>query len=127
MDTRSKSNDSSLIQELQLRLERSQSQIDHLRAHTDVLALTLEDAKAVNDDLAASLAKREANATAHGLAAAYSDRAVEAYDVLVALMETEVELATQGDDEGSGRAAANRRSAERVARHILGRDEEAND
>ena len=51
------------------------------------------------------------------LTLAYADQAVEAYDVLVALLETEVALAHEPLD--GVKAIDNRRSALSVARHLI--------
>lgn len=61
--------------------------------------------------------KYESNATALRLALSYSDRAVEAYDVLVALLESEIALST----ERNSVTIDNRRAAENVAYHVLNR------
>lgn len=61
--------------------------------------------------------KYESNATALRLALSYSDRAIEAYDVLVALLESEIGLST----ERSSVTIDNRRTAENVAYHVLNR------
>lgn len=61
--------------------------------------------------------KYESNATALRLALSYSDRAIEAYDVLVALLESEIGLST----ERCGVTIDNRRAAENVAYHVLNR------
>lgn len=65
------------------------------------------------------MGKYESNATALRLALSYSDRAIEAYDVLVALLESEIALST----ERNGVTIDNRRTAENVAHHILRRFE----
>ncbi|EFN76277.1 Colorectal mutant cancer protein [Harpegnathos saltator] len=61
--------------------------------------------------------KYESNATALRLALSYSDRAIEAYDVLVALLESEIALST----ERNSATIDNRRAAENVAYHVLNR------
>lgn len=109
-------------QEVELQLAKANSQIDHLRSQNDVLELTLDDAKNTSEKLSMYLARQESNGTALQLALAYSDQTIEAYDVLVALLETEIS-AIQGnkDDFDLKRAQANRRSALSVARHLIGR------
>lgn len=59
--------------------------------------------------------KYESNAIALRLALSYSDRAIEAYDVLVALLESEIALST----ERNSITIENRRAAEHVACHVL--------
>ena len=48
-------------------------------------------------------------------------QAIEAYDVLVALLETEVAISNKDDFDLKRAAQANRRSALSVARHLIGR------
>ena len=61
--------------------------------------------------------KYESNATALRLALSYTDRAIEAYDVLVALLESDLALS----DVRSNVTIDNRRAAENVAYHVLNR------
>lgn len=61
--------------------------------------------------------KYESNATALRMALSFSDRAIEAYDVLVALLETEIALSTDRNNV----TIDNRRTAENVAHHVLNR------
>lgn len=63
------------------------------------------------------MGKYESNATALRLALSYSDRAIESYDVLVALLESEIALST----ERNSVTIDNRRAAENVAYHVLNR------
>ncbi|XP_063231776.1 colorectal mutant cancer protein isoform X2 [Bacillus rossius redtenbacheri] len=126
--------------------ERLAARLEHARAQNTVLALTLEEAKTQADRLSLLVGKYESNATALRLALGYSDRAIEAYDVLVALLESELGLllancraagiGKQLNIRGEGvdgdlepcevnsilrRARENRRAAETVARHLLSR------
>ncbi|KAJ4451550.1 hypothetical protein ANN_03016, partial [Periplaneta americana] len=129
--------------------ERLTSRLEHARAQNAVLALTLDESKTQCDRLSLLVGKYESNATALRLALGYSDRAIEAYDVLVALLESELGLLLANcraagignpnntkDNDGSGdgdsdcagdvaallrRAGENRRAAETVARHLLAR------
>nr|CAD7261733.1 unnamed protein product [Timema shepardi] len=126
--------------------ERLGSRLEHCRAQNTVLALTLEEAKTQADRLSLLVGKYESNATALRLALGYSDRAIEAYDVLVALLESELglllancraagigkQLNIRGESNESEpdsgemaailrRASENRRAAETVARHLLSR------
>merc|ERR1712088_964244 len=107
--------------EMELQLAKAHSQIDHLRSQNDVLELTMEDAKNTNEKLSIHLARHESNGTARQLALAYADRAIEAYDVLVALLETEVAISNKDDFDLKRAAQANRRSTLSVARHLIGR------
>ena len=61
--------------------------------------------------------KYESNATALHLALSFSDRAIEAYDILVALLETEIALSTNRNNA----TVDNRRTAENVAHRVLNR------
>ncbi|KDR23021.1 hypothetical protein L798_02176, partial [Zootermopsis nevadensis] len=123
--------------------ERLTSRLEHARAQNAVLALTLDESKTQCDRLSLLVGKYESNATALRLALSYSDRAIEAYDVLVALLESELGLllancraagignqnmTKDGDNDCAGevvallrRAGENRRAAETVARHMLAR------
>ncbi|XP_023711663.1 colorectal mutant cancer protein isoform X4 [Cryptotermes secundus] len=134
----------------EIETERLTSRLEHARAQNAVLALTLDESKTQCDRLSLLVGKYESNATALRLALTYSDRAIEAYDVLVALLESELGLllancraagignqinmradndsGTDGDNDCAGEVAAllrrageNRQAAETVARHLLSR------
>ncbi|CAK9807668.1 Colorectal mutant cancer protein [Anthophora quadrimaculata] len=114
--------DHSNIQELngsekqfEVETERLNSRLEHARANNAVLALTLHESKAQCDRLSLLVGKYESNATALRLALSYTDRAIEAYDVLVALLESEIALST----ERNSITIDNRRAAEHVAYHVL--------
>lgn len=87
--------------------QRLTARLDHARAQNAVLALTLEDARAQCERLALLCAKYESNAVALQVALRLADRAIEAYDVLVALLET-------------AGGTAGRAAAEGAARRVLG-------
>ncbi|GLG94549.1 Uncharacterized protein GBIM_01746 [Gryllus bimaculatus] len=72
--------------------EQLSARLEHARAQNRVLALALEESRAQNERLILLVGKYESNATALRLALGYSDRAIEAYDVLVALLESELGL-----------------------------------
>ncbi|KAL6423768.1 hypothetical protein ACFW04_010323 [Cataglyphis niger] len=103
--------------QFEVETERLNSRLEHARANNAVLALTLHESKAQCDRLSLLVGKYESNATALRLALSYSDRAIEAYDVLVALLESEIGLST----ERSSVTIDNRRAAENVAYHVLNR------
>ncbi|XP_072767722.1 colorectal mutant cancer protein isoform X4 [Anoplolepis gracilipes] len=103
--------------QFEVETERLNSRLEHARANNAVLALTLHESKAQCDRLSLLVGKYESNATALRLALSYSDRAIEAYDVLVALLESEIGLST----ERSNVTIDNRRAAENVAYHVLNR------
>ena len=77
------------IRELEIEFERLTSKIDNLKSQNDLLALTLEESKAHCDHLTVLIGKYESNNTALQLAISYSDQSLEAYGVLVCLLETE--------------------------------------
>ncbi len=128
-------------EELRLALERERGRAAHLSAQCDVLALSLEEAKSASARAAQAGQKHEANAAAARAAADCADGAMECYDVLLALLETEATVVGAAAAAATGRhnsfdsgspspssssstfdlrvASANRRSAETVARHIL--------
>ncbi|XP_017791820.1 PREDICTED: colorectal mutant cancer protein [Habropoda laboriosa] len=101
--------------QFEVETERLNSRLEHARANNAVLALTLHESKAQCDRLSLLVGKYESNATALRLALSYSDRAIEAYDVLVALLESEIALST----ERNSMTIDNRRAAEHVAYHVL--------
>ncbi|XP_026831011.1 colorectal mutant cancer protein isoform X1 [Ooceraea biroi] len=103
--------------QFEVETERLNSRLEHARANNAVLALTLHESKAQCDRLSLLVGKYESNATALRLALSFSDRAIEAYDVLVALLESEIALST----ERNGVTIDNRRAAENVAYHVLNR------
>ncbi|XP_048513861.1 colorectal mutant cancer protein isoform X3 [Athalia rosae] len=104
-------------QQFEVETERLNSRLEHAKANNAVLALTLHESKAQCDRLSLLVGKYESNATALRLALSYSDRAIEAYDVLVALLESEIALST----DRSNATIDIRRTAENVAYHVLNR------
>ncbi|XP_047351396.1 colorectal mutant cancer protein isoform X2 [Vespa velutina] len=103
--------------QFEVETERLNSRLEHARANNAVLALTLHESKAQCDRLSLLVGKYESNAMALRLALSYSDRAIEAYDVLVALLESEIALST----ERNSLTIDNRKAAENVAYHMLNR------
>ncbi|XP_033219789.1 colorectal mutant cancer protein isoform X4 [Belonocnema kinseyi] len=103
--------------QFEVETERLNSRLEHARANNAVLALTLHESKAQCDRLSLLVGKYESNATALRLALSYTDRAIEAYDVLVALLESDLALSA----ERSNITIDNRRAAENVAYHVLNR------
>lgn len=130
--------------QFEVETERLNSRLEHARTNNAVLALTLHESKAQCDRyihlsfskienrnrkrikitftsfvfysrLSLLVGKYESNAIALRLALSYSDRAIEAYDVLVALLESEIALST----ERNSITIENRRAAEHVACHVL--------
>ncbi len=125
------------VQQLELEVERLSSRGQHLRAQNDVLSLTLFESRATAERLAVLLGKYEANCVALRLALERADRVAEAFDVLVALVESEMSLLLANCQmAGAGglvldrtkdwnglwkRATERRRSCENLARCLLAR------
>ncbi|GFO30024.1 hypothetical protein PoB_005652900 [Plakobranchus ocellatus] len=132
-----------MVAEFEVELERRQARSDHLKAQNDVLAATLEESRSYAERLSVLMGKYESNNTALQLASAFSDHCLEAQDVLIALMDTEMGVllancraAGLGALAGSSshdcddqeevtavlqRAHHARRKAESVAAHLLAR------
>ncbi|KAH8386297.1 hypothetical protein KR200_004280 [Drosophila serrata] len=116
----------SFMEPLQLsrELEKLQRRVEHLEMRNTMLALTLDECKEHTEHLYLLCGKYESNAVALQLALNCSDRAIEAYDVMLALLESK--LALLGEKSAS-EAEESRRSVEAVARHLLARlDSEKN-
>ena len=77
------------VREFEIELERLTSKIDSLKSQNDWLTLTLEESKAHSDRLSVLMGKYESNTTALQLSINYSDHMLEAYEVLLALVESE--------------------------------------
>ncbi|XP_039490706.1 colorectal mutant cancer protein isoform X2 [Drosophila santomea] len=104
-------------------LERLQRRVEQLEMRNTMLALTLDECKEHTEHLYLLCGKYESNAVALQLALNCSDRAIEAYDVMLALLESKLALL----GEKSMAAEDSRRSVEAVARHLLARlDSEKN-
>ncbi|XP_055905241.1 colorectal mutant cancer protein isoform X1 [Eupeodes corollae] len=103
--------------QLDTEFQRLQRRIEHLKVRNSVLALTLEECKEHCDHLYLLCGKYESNAIALQSAVNCSDRAIEAYDVMLALLESKMALLK----ESSTAAEDSRRSVEAVARHLLDR------
>ncbi|XP_008201557.1 colorectal mutant cancer protein isoform X3 [Tribolium castaneum] len=101
-------------QAIDIELRRLNAKLEHARAQNSVLAITLTETKAHCDRLALLCGKYESNAIALRLALGITDRAIEAYDVLLALLETELSL-----DENDSTSVENRSAAETVAKQLL--------
>ncbi|XP_049820358.1 colorectal mutant cancer protein isoform X2 [Aethina tumida] len=101
-------------QSLDIEIRRINAKLEHARSQNSVLALTLQETKALCDRLALLCGKYESNAIALRLALGVTDRAIEAYDVLLALLETEVSLNRDNPD-----SQQNRTAAETVAKQLL--------
>ncbi|KAH7951532.1 hypothetical protein HPB52_010279 [Rhipicephalus sanguineus] len=103
------------------------SKVEHLRCQNDLLQLALEESRGQCDRLSVLLGKHESNQTALQLALACSDRALEAFDALLALADTGRPLANYRaaspleEEEMMCRAQEERRLAEGLARQVLHR------
>ncbi|KAH8417868.1 hypothetical protein KR222_007413 [Zaprionus bogoriensis] len=97
-----------LLAPLQLELER-------LKMRNTLLALTLDESKEHTEHLYLLCGKYESNAVALQLALNCSDRAIEAYDVMLALLESRLALLS----DKSAAAEESRRAVESVAHHLL--------
>ncbi|KAJ8959259.1 hypothetical protein NQ317_003855, partial [Molorchus minor] len=94
-------------QSMDIEMRKINSKLEHARSQNTVLAITLSETKAHCD-------RYESNAIALRLALGITDRAIEAYDVLLALLETELSL-----KEDSPETVQNRAAAETVAKQLL--------
>lgn len=108
--------DVSTIQDLQNEVFRLQRRVEHLKLQNSVLTLTLSESKQHCDHLYLLCGKYESNAVALQQALNCNDRAIEAYDVMLALLESK--LAIQDDVEFGEQ---NRKAAESVAHSLLDR------
>ncbi|XP_021379486.1 colorectal mutant cancer protein-like isoform X2 [Mizuhopecten yessoensis] len=126
------------LNEFELEFERLQSKIDNLKSQNDLLLLTLEESKSMTDRLTVLMGKYESNHTALQLAVGYSDQTMEAYDVLLGLVESELAVVLcncqaaglTGQTDGTQRDASqmevmaqrvaqSRRTAESMVAHLL--------
>ena len=78
------------VKEFEIELERLQSKIDNLKSQNDLLTLTLDESKFHCDRLTVLMGKYESNFTAIQLAMTYADQVIEANEVLVSLLETDL-------------------------------------
>lgn len=92
------------------------TEIQRLKVQNSVVALTLAESKEHCEQLYLLCGKYESNAIALQQALNCSDRAIEAYDVMLALLESKLSLL-----EKAPSAHESRKAAETVARHLLNR------
>ncbi|XP_049525466.1 colorectal mutant cancer protein-like [Dermacentor silvarum] len=115
------------VREFEVEIERLSSKVEHLRCQNDLLQLALEESRGQCDRLSVLLGKHESNQTALQLALACSDRALEAFDALLALADTGRPLANYRaaspleEEEMMCRVQEERRLAEGLARQVLHR------
>ncbi|KAL7838082.1 hypothetical protein AOLI_G00264860 [Acnodon oligacanthus] len=126
------------IREFEVETERLNSRIEHLKSQNDLLTITLEECKSNAERMSMLVGKYESNATALRLALQYSEQCIEAYELLLALVESEQGLVLgqfraagvstmgeQGAEESITqvlkRAHDSRKTAENAAKDLLGR------
>ncbi|KAB0341483.1 hypothetical protein FD754_018409 [Muntiacus muntjak] len=127
----------SKIREFEVETERLNSRIEHLKSQNDLLTITLEECKSNAERLSMLVGKYESNATALRLALQYSEQCIEAYELLLALAESEQSLilgqfraagvgSSPGDQSGDEnitqmlkRAHDCRKTAENAAKALL--------
>ncbi|XP_036833193.1 colorectal mutant cancer protein isoform X3 [Oncorhynchus mykiss] len=126
------------IREFEVETERLNSRIEHLKSQNDLLTITLEECKGNAERMSMLVGKYESNATALRLALQYSEQCIEAYELLLALAESEQSLVlgqfraagvgTVGEQSGEEsitqilkRAHDCRKIAENAAKDLLGR------
>lgn len=100
---------------LHIEFQRLQRRVEHLKIRNSVLSLTLDEVKEHCDHLYLLCGKYESNAVALQCALNCSDRAIEAYDVMLALLESKLAILK----EKSLSAEESRNAVETVARHLL--------
>lgn len=97
-----------------LEMQRLQRCIDHLRVQNNLLSLNLGDSKSHCEHLYLLCGKYESNAIALNQALNLSDRTIEAYDVMLALLESKLAILENADA-----AIENRKTAESVAKRLM--------
>lgn len=102
------------VQQLQVEVRQMQRRLEHLRVQNTILSLTLAESKQHCDQLYLLCGKYESNAIALQQALNYSDRAIEAYDVMLALFESRLDI-VQNNPGG----VKNKEDAETVAKSLL--------
>ncbi|XP_030639700.1 colorectal mutant cancer protein isoform X2 [Chanos chanos] len=126
------------IREFEVETERLNSRIEHLKSQNDLLTITLEECKSNAERMSMLVGKYESNTTALRLALQYSEQCIEAYELLLALAESEQGLvlgqfkaagvSTLGDQVSEEsitqvlkRAHDCRKTAENAAKDLLNR------
>lgn len=93
-----------------------QRRIEHLRFQNSAISLTLMESKAHCEKLYLLCGKYESNAVSLALCLHYLDRAIEGYDVLLAIVESRV-----AQFQGDKRSEQDRLDAETVGKNLLSR------
>lgn len=84
-------NSYSEISQTDTEMQRLQRKVEHLKMRNTILSLTLDVCKEHCEHLYLLCGKYESNAIALQTAVNCSDRAIEAYDVMLALLESKYE------------------------------------
>ncbi|XP_063704924.1 colorectal mutant cancer protein isoform X2 [Culicoides brevitarsis] len=107
---------SPIVEDEKTTIQQLQTDIQRLKVQNSVVTLTLAESKEHCEQLYLLCGKYESNAIALQQALNCSDRAIEAYDVMLALLESKLSLL-----EKAPSANESRKAAETVARHLLNR------
>lgn len=99
-------------------IQRLQRCVEHLQAQNNILSFSFIDSKTQCEHLYLLCSKYESNAIALNQALNLSDRTIEAYDVMLALIESKLAIL-----ENTESAIENRKAAETVAKHLMSRFE----
>ncbi|XP_026099140.1 colorectal mutant cancer protein [Carassius auratus] len=108
----------SKIHEFEVETERLNSRIEHLKSQNDLLTITLEECKSNAERMSMLMGKYESNATALRLALQYSEQCIEAYELLLALAESEQGLVL-GQFRAAGVSAVGEQAGEESITQIL--------
>uniref|UniRef100_A0A9J7YMM2 MCC regulator of WNT signaling pathway n=1 Tax=Cyprinus carpio carpio TaxID=630221 RepID=A0A9J7YMM2_CYPCA len=108
----------SKIREFEVETERLNSRIEHLKSQNDLLTITLEECKSNAERMSMLVGKYESNATALRLALQYSEQCIEAYELLLALAESEQGLVL-GQFRAAGVSAVGEQAGEESITQIL--------
>ncbi|CAM4547555.1 unnamed protein product [Leuciscus chuanchicus] len=108
----------SKIREFEVETERLNSRIEHLKSQNDLLTITLEECKSNAERMSMLVGKYESNATALRLALQYSEQCIEAYELLLALAESEQGLVL-GQFRAAGVSAVGELAGEESITQIL--------
>ncbi|XP_026100036.1 colorectal mutant cancer protein isoform X1 [Carassius auratus] len=108
----------SKIREFEVETERLNSRIEHLKSQNDLLTITLEECKSNAERMSMLVGKYESNATALRLALQYSEQCIEAYELLLALAESEQGLVL-GQFRVAGVSAVGEQAGEESITQIL--------
>ncbi|TRY57209.1 hypothetical protein DNTS_003286 [Danionella cerebrum] len=115
----------SKIREFQVETERLNSRIEHLKSQNDLLTITLEECKSNAERMSLLVGKYESNTTALRLALQYSEQCMEAFELLLALAESEQSLVLsqfRATGVGAlGECERSRKAAESAAKDLLAR------